>query len=282
MSDNQTEAQAGIETTDGSCLPNNQQSSSEASVTDLNEICKYKMDYQEKGLCVIINMENFSRELQGNCKKRVGTNKDADSLKIIFETIGFKVQIEKDKTCSEIFEILKKAAKEDHSQRSCFVCVVMSHGNENGFYAYDDIIKEERVMQLFNGKNCRSLLGKPKLFFIQSCRGDEYDAGVALYNGSDKSASSTIPIEADFLCHYSTPPGYISFRKTEDGTWFIQSLCQSLEQYWKTYEIMHILTFVNYKVANEYVVNGKKQIPCIVSKLTKLLYLSQPNINIAS
>lgn len=73
--------------------------------------------------------------------------------------------------------------------------------------------------------------------------------------------------------------GYYSWRNSKDGSWFIQSLCAALKQYAHKLELMHILTRVNRKVAVEFesfstdsTFHAKKQIPCIVSMLTKELY----------
>lgn len=237
-----------------------------------NETYNYKMDYPEKGLCVIINMENFQYS-KIKLSRRNNTSIDETSVKDTFEKMGFEVQIEKDKTCAEIYDIIEKVANDDHSNRSCFVCVVMSHGEDGGFYGSDDFFKEETLFTFFNGENCRSLAGKPKLFFFQKCNGDKKDKGVTLHAES-KANGTTIPTEADFLYHYATPPGHVAYRG--NGSWFIQSLCEMLEEHWDKMELLHILTLVNHKVAFEFAAKqGKKykQIPCIVSKLTKFLYL---------
>ena len=88
-----------------------------------------------------------------------------------------------------------------------------------------------------------------------------------------------IPMEADFLVAYSTIAGYYSWRNSVNGSWFIQSLCEMLSLYGNKLEIMQILTAVNRKVAYHYESNasdpamsGKRQIPCIVTMLTKELY----------
>nr|6PDQ_B Chain B, Ancestral Effector Caspase-3/6/7 [Homo sapiens]6PDQ_E Chain E, Ancestral Effector Caspase-3/6/7 [Homo sapiens] len=90
-----------------------------------------------------------------------------------------------------------------------------------------------------------------------------------------------IPAEADFLIAYSTAPGYYSYRNTSNGSWFIQSLCEVLNKYGSELEIMEILTRVNHKVSlrsesssNDPAFNGKKQMPCFASMLTKKLYFS--------
>ena len=75
------------------------------------------------------------------------------------------------------------------------------------------------------------------------------------------------------------PIGYFSWRNAKNGSWFIQALCEMLNKYAHRLELMHILTRVNRKVAIEYesfstdaAFHAKKQIPCIMSMLTKELY----------
>lgn len=72
----------------------------------------------------------------------------------------------------------------DHTGYDCFVAVVMAHGGLGEIIGVDG--KALPVHQLttdFTADRCSSLAGKPKLFFIQACRGDEYQLGYALPSG---------------------------------------------------------------------------------------------------
>lgn len=60
-------------------------------------------------------------------------------------------------------------SKEDHSCSASFVCVLLSHGDEGVFFGTDGSIELKRLTSLFRGDHCKSLVGKPKLFFIQVC-----------------------------------------------------------------------------------------------------------------
>lgn len=72
--------------------------------------------------------------------------------------------------------------------------------------------------------------------------------------------------------------GYYSWRNAAEGSWFIQSLCRVLKEHARKLELMQILTRVNRRVSeyesysNRLDFNAKKQIPCIVSMLTKEFY----------
>ncbi|XP_066429566.1 caspase-3-like isoform X1 [Eleutherodactylus coqui] len=143
---------------------------------------------------------------------------------------------------------------------------------ENFFGSDNESFEDDKLFDLFNGKNCRSLVGKPKVFFLQKCEGKERDLGVTLH-GSSKANGTKIPTKADFLYHYATFPGHVAYR-TSDGSWFVESLCYLLKKYWKKKDLLQILTLVNDKVATEYeTCNEEKQMPCIVSTLRKSLYL---------
>lgn len=82
-----------------------------------------------------------------------------------------------------------------------------------------------------------------------------------------------------FFPHFSK--GYYSWRNPGRGSWFVQALCNVLNEFGKQLEIMQILTRVNYMVATSFEswsedprFSEKKQIPCVVSMLTKELYFN--------
>lgn len=62
---------------------------------------------------------------------------------------------------------LAAVSKEDHSSSASFVCVVLSHGDDGVIYGTDGCEKIEKLTIYLKGDRCRSLVGKPKLFFIQ-------------------------------------------------------------------------------------------------------------------
>ncbi|XP_018421176.1 PREDICTED: caspase-3-like [Nanorana parkeri] len=238
----------------------------------------YRMDYPEMGLCVIVNNKNFHPSTRMGMRN--GTDVDALKLKNTFKSLGYTVQIYNDLKCHDIFELLKKVAEDDHSKRSSFICALLSHGEEGYFFGVDDSMPIKQLTSLFRGDRCKSLAGKPKLFFIQACRGTELDSGVETDSGSgSQEETHKIPVEADFLYAYSTVPGYYSWRNTVNGSWFIQSLCDMLKSHHKQLELIQILTCVNHMVAlefescsNQIDFHAKKQIPCVMSMLTKALY----------
>uniref|UniRef100_A0A8C6TYA8 Caspase-3 n=1 Tax=Neogobius melanostomus TaxID=47308 RepID=A0A8C6TYA8_9GOBI len=239
---------------------------------------RYRTDFQSVGVCLLINNKNFhSRTGMGI---RNGTDVDAAAVMKTFVNLGYKMMVFQDLTVQKMREKLQSVAQEDHSKRASFVCVILSHGDEGVIFGTDGSEKLDVLTRYFKGDKCKTLVGKPKLFFIQACRGSDFDGGTDIETDAVAQDPSTdrIPVEADFLYAYSTAPGYYSWRNTSNGSWFIQSLCEILEKN-QDLELMQIMTRVNGKVAYHFESSsslpdygGKKQMPSIVSMLTKEFY----------
>jgi len=74
-------------------------------------------------------------------------------------------------------ECLKEVSFRDHSAYDAFILVILSHGNKDGIYGIDGrkgFVLLEDITALFDGPKCRSLIGKPKMFFIQACQGGQH------------------------------------------------------------------------------------------------------------
>ncbi|XP_043911700.1 caspase-7 [Protopterus annectens] len=249
-------------------------------------LLQYNMNYKKVGKCIIINNKNFG--VNTGMSARNGTDKDAGDLFKCFQMLGFEVFVYNDQTTHEMQSLLQKVSQEDHSNCASFACILLSHGEEGTIYGTNGAMPIKCLTSLFRGDLCKSLVGKPKLFFIQACRGSEFDEGIQTDSGptnneveTDANPRYKIPVEADFLFAYSTVPGYYSWRNPGRGSWFVQALCTVLNEFGTKLEIMQILTKVNYTVATNYEsysedpnYNEKKQIPCMVSMLTKELYFS--------
>lgn len=65
----------------------------------------------------------------------------------------------------------------DERTRQCksTVFVIMSHGELNKVYGTDGVLLEveRQIIYRFNRDNAPKLVGKPKLFIVQACRGGE-------------------------------------------------------------------------------------------------------------
>ena len=65
-----------------------------------------------------------------------------------------------------------EAKNEDHRHANAFIFVILSHGDDGYILCRDgDKMHLETLYQQFDGKHCKHLIGKPKIFIVQACRG---------------------------------------------------------------------------------------------------------------
>lgn len=267
-----------------------------------------------RGTSIIFNQVNC----RGYAEPRVGSDKDAVALYAAHGALGLDIEPCDDYTSQEIREKLLDGkftdcnftrainsifffflpvSQRNHADNDCLFVSFMSHGGNDGkIVTRDGTLRVADLWESFNGTRCPSLVGKPKLFFIQACRGLRVDPGSTLIRVNKSSSSSrysddridchgsfsNVPDLADMLIMYSTTEGHVAFRGVE-GSWFFQTLCEELKAL--SGDILTILTEVNRKVAfaeqssvqdpNFIHLNKKKQMPNINSMLTKNFFLTK-------
>ncbi|XP_005452949.1 caspase-8 isoform X2 [Oreochromis niloticus] len=248
----------------------------------------YPMTSEKRGICLIVNNYDFSNSSQLN--KRNGTEVDQKCLQSVFQWLGFEVENHHDCDANKMLSVFRTLSKRDHRQFDCVVCCVLSHGVEGSVYGVDgSTVKISDLTDPFNGLNCPSLVGKPKLFFIQACQGNREQQAVCIESDSSAysfcwtdaiKAEEGIPHSADFLLGMATVPFYASFRERTNGSWFIQSLCQNLVQMVpRECDLMSILTKVNADVSQKSDRYGqRKQMPQPAFSLRKKVVFPVPNV----
>uniref|UniRef100_A0A0B7AYD5 Caspase family p20 domain-containing protein n=1 Tax=Arion vulgaris TaxID=1028688 RepID=A0A0B7AYD5_9EUPU len=153
----------------------------------------YDFNHTDRGLALIINNEDFSGSK--NFGPRPGSSYDATALYQTFRNLGFKVLVKTNLTARQMLEVLKLVKDDyDHANADCFVCSILTHGDEviskdaserMGLRVRQDLlfgtdgaaVPTRHVVELFSDKYCPGLQGKPRLFFLQACRGSKYDHG---------------------------------------------------------------------------------------------------------
>ncbi|XP_059896611.1 caspase-8 isoform X2 [Gadus macrocephalus] len=257
----------------------------------------YPMKAQQRGVCWIVNNFDFSRS-SGKHKNREGTDIDEGRLSLVFSWLGFEVEEVKDATRDKMLSSMRELASRDHSGMDCVACIVLSHGLKGGVYGVDGkVVRLEELTDLLHGLRCASLRGKPKLFFIQACQGNQREQavpvpadrpvnpkvhdqtdgpsspGVNIQTDGPSSpgdicsdvvvASELLPSTADFLTAMATTPSHVSVRLEDKGSWFIQSLCKNLVQLVpQGQDLVSILTKVNDDVSQMFKrIGGCRQMP---------------------
>ncbi|XP_077511076.1 caspase-2-like isoform X2 [Amblyomma americanum] len=156
----------------------------------------YKMRRWPRGLCIIIGNIVFN----GLAEEREGCLEDVKRMRGLFMALHFNCVVATNLKAAEMKKLLKWAAEQcDDSTDDCLVAVLMSHGEENCIYGadYEPLHLYYDVYEQFNNDNCPQLKGKPKLFFVQACRGENYSCGTtAVPKNSDSGSLSANPCNA--------------------------------------------------------------------------------------
>ncbi|KAM9521327.1 caspase-9-like [Guaruba guarouba] len=270
------------------------------AVDKWNQDLVYELRADPCGRCLILNNINFTTGL--GLSTRHGSDVDCEKLEKRFRALSFDVLTQRDLEARDMVSELQKLARQDHSALDCCIVVILSHGCQTshvqfpgGVYGTDGKpIPIEKIVNYFNGSNCPSLRGKPKLFFIQACGGEQRDRGFVVDSNSpgdeaprgsvesdatpfqapsgnmdEPDAVASLPTPSDILVSYSTFPGFVSWREVSSGSWYVETLDSVLEQYAPSEDLLNMLL----RVANAVSAKGKyKQIPGCFNFLRKKFF----------
>jgi hypothetical protein len=262
---------------------------------------KYNMDHAKRGIALVINIRKYYAPNEH--KERVWSVKDVENLKKTLNYLEFQVVLCHNLTKSELEQVMKEQAKLNYEKYDCFLCVVMSHGNDEKIMTSDNQrISFEEIMAPI--KECPTLIGKPKLFFFQACRGknemvnrqdsdessDEAETDDAPNNSTTASSHSSnqnndkkrtfIKFEADLLVFYSTKKHYAAFaNNTNKGTIFIESVCEVFNLAYKdipkNLSLFDMIIKINAKVEE----NGGKQLTDLSLNFKKEVFFTPKNVS---
>ncbi|XP_028406998.1 caspase-3-like [Dendronephthya gigantea] len=232
------------------------------------------------------NIEKFCHEMKF-------TVNDISDIKLE-DTSGLKFDKKKqlitdDLTAREMKDLFQTILTGDFSSYDAFICFISSHGVKEGILGVDGyplgLITVKDITDQFT-KGSRTLAGKPKIFFTQNCRGRQKNIGIPLHEEGDDGHREnlvdmenhfdetpvTLPTGADMLVAYSTVDGYESYRSTENGSWFIIKLLEVLKKHAHSMSLTDMLAIVNDEISRMVSQQGKKQMSCFTSLLSKPVY----------
>lgn len=246
---------------------------------------------------LVINNVNFKEDPV----PRNGAEHDLENVETFLREAGFesvekRYDLEKKEMMAAFDETRKSIESGKHDG---LICIIMSHGDDRGIKCKNgETIPVDEITSKFRGsdESCPQLAGKPKLFFLQACRGIFDDRGyrhaascqdddVVADSFSSERTSLTLPSDADFLISYSTTTGYKSYRRftmptasappSETlGSWFIFTLMRVLRENSHKDDLMTMLTKVNQEMIKYATGKGCKQIPSHVSMLTRKVFFT--------
>lgn len=262
------------------------------------------------GLALIICNEKFD-----SLPTRLCSPWDEERLDQTLSALGYRVVRKTNQSGTEIIQLLeiirenKKETAGDlfiEEEDDSFICFISSHGDwdqekEIDFIYGKDDKKGEKVYlqklayEKLNAEECSCLRGKPKLFFVQACRGEE-EGRIASEGGTTVAPVKHLPLESDFLFSYATAPETKAFRydpnqplsdgacvdikevinKKEGfkyGSFYITEMCEALDQYGFVLDLKNIVLYVHQSLqANEkYIFTVKGQTVRMCPHLTTSL-----------
>lgn len=193
------------------------------------------------GLCVIINIKTFMkpRGMEDNfpLMERHGSDIDKERLTGTFTLFGFHVMHFDNPDQQQLQQFFRGLRMNPRLAVAASLAVcVMTHGDENDLiYLHDRTCISITDLR----KLCfsQALLNKPRLYFIQACRGDESLRPILLQRDTCMVAHS----ESDCLISAATVKGYTAVRSQTEGSWYITDLCQALQEYGHIMPVKNVL-----------------------------------------
>jgi len=269
----------------------------------------YNMNHAKRGIALVINIRT------NDPNERKWSEPDVENLKQSLQYLEFDLRLHENLKANEIRDEIQKIAEIDHTDSDCFLCVIMSHVDVDDKIVASDSkeISLEEIMKPI--KACETLKNKPKLFFLQACRGNKVMEAKSKRPDSGGSTSSRheptnhndvrtgnnnkmhapkqktkqetmsepkqrfkIESEADLLVYYSTIPEHYSYDNVAEGTLFIKSVCKQLNEAYKNLPNNMSLD-VMIKNINESVKGSEIQMSETLDRFSSTVYFQPKNVS---
>ncbi|XP_034030452.1 caspase-2 isoform X2 [Thalassophryne amazonica] len=239
----------------------------------------YTMNSSPRGFALVISNVTFDPNATPDLEPRKGGEVDDEVLRKVLTELDYSVAVHRNlalQTCIDNFCRRPDLRTVD----SCVVCL-LSHGVEGAIYGTDgQLLQLDWVFEAFDNAHCPLLQNKPKMFFIQACRGEEMDCGVEQLDGPDRTTSPSceqrdagrehrgnvesrqtgdmerprikLPQRSDMICGFATLKGQTvctaAMRNTKKGSWFVQELNAALRLRARDTHLADILVQVNSRI----------------------------------
>lgn len=246
-----------------------------------NVVGTYHMQSKtDRGVVLIVNIIDFPTS-----DKRNGGKADSDSLIHIFHEFGFKIFPYMNLNRAKFFDVLNNLIASKYVEDTeCFVLVLMTHGERVGEidkvqFHDGSFCNVAEITNLFQSRTASNLINKPKVLIYPFCRGPIADNGHHLRKNYDQKDYSTVVqkrIEtdsvgtqcnepknvstlSDMLVCYATTEGYRTMRDPDDGSWYIQNLCDVMAEHAHNTAMEDILKLTDLRIRKLRTIEGNLQ-----------------------
>ncbi|XP_005230994.2 CASP8 and FADD-like apoptosis regulator isoform X1 [Falco peregrinus] len=209
---------------------------------------QYRMQSQPLGVCLII-------DCIGN---------DTDVLEETFRGLGYDVRCHRYLNINTMNQTLLKVARlQEHRSCDSFVCILVSHGSPQSIFCTDHTFSGfplEQIKKYFTADSCPELLGKPKLFFIQTYivpENEQECTSLLEVDGNDEKVIAsakipwkvTIPQVADIFWSHCKVDVSILEKCPSSSSYYLRCLAELLHNpHKRKLSILDIHTELNRKV----------------------------------
>ncbi|XP_023009598.1 caspase-2 isoform X7 [Maylandia zebra] len=238
----------------------------------------YRLSSSPRGFGLVISNVTFDPCAAPDLDPRKGGEVDDEVLRKVFTELDYIVAVHRDLTAQGMRTCIENFSRrpEHRTVDSCVVCL-LSHGVEGAVYGTDGkLLQLDWVFEAFDNAHCPLLQNKPKMFFIQACRGEEMDCGVEQIDGPKRTCSPSceqrdagregqgdadsrqrgdtgrprikLPQRSDMICGFASLKGTAAMRNTKRGSWFIQELNSALRLHARDTHLADILVQVNSRI----------------------------------
>ena len=168
------------------------------------------------GIALIINNIKWMENKSGNplLDHRDGAEEDGAALKRALEKIRYQVIYKENCTKDNMIQKLEDVRDDIvRPNDDSFICCLLSHGGKDGVYGVDKkCVSIDDLCKILEPDKCHKLKQKPKIFFVQACRGTDVSEPVP-FDGDEKPPKPpNVPRGADFFVSYATDPNHVAMR----------------------------------------------------------------------
>ncbi|KAF5303793.1 hypothetical protein FQR65_LT08128 [Abscondita terminalis] len=210
----------------------------------------YQTRSKNKGYLLLINNIRF----KANSKEKNGVELDEKNLIALFKGIGFQTMKHRNLSKKQMETNIKAFRDKDSLKKYDIVTViVMSHGtgttkgDNTQILSSDDLLVDTSwIIQQFDTSECSHLKEKPKIFIFQCCRGDNLN----MVQTDSAATDSVCRQQSDMLIAYATVPGFVAHRDPNNGTWYMQAICQVFMEHACDTDVENLLKIVDDKLRN--------------------------------
>ena len=209
----------------------------------------YKNISEPRGVVIV-----FNNIFRNTTSYREGAEYDSINIQHVFQDMGYQTLIFEDQTKQETidkFDKIKSNTLQEFRMDNIdsFVLFLLSHGNDDNFQTNDGyLMTMQEICGKFTNTGSKHLIGKPKMIFTNFCRGKFRESGTLQ---TDNIGLGEKDAAQDMLVYFASQINIQALRKTDSGTLFVETVCETLAIHAHEYEICELNCIIIQKMKSK-------------------------------